>query len=377
MQQTRDDLAAKDYGFVRGMAKGNYGTKPQLNDMQDYTGTLQRLMDEYGAAPRGSDEFKLAGQIGQMLDAAPTMRDIGNLLKMRRFLSRVSGGQTKLSSDAAIPQQKRIAAQLLQAIDSDLSRNADEIGGDIGAALKKANERYRGYSQQIDAIQQSPLSKMLGEDVTSQYGNFNTIPGEVVLDKLRSLRPSQIPMAKKLIQEQAPDTWQAVKRSVIEDALHKSEIMAPSQGANTVVAQPNVFLKTLLGKGEDQAKLQAMFEPGEMRQLQDAFDAARRISDKTGYNFSGTAAANETLGVLNSLRHGLTAAGASLSTGFGLRGVARIMNDEGGRRALIQLPKLPPQAAKARELAAYLAAIAGSERGGAPGEAQQPANAGQ
>ena len=80
--------------------------------------------------------------------------DLPTLLKTRQFLSQVSGGQKLASgaSDQSIGQQKRIATQLLGAIDNDLDASADKLGGDVGAALKTANANYAQKSQQIEGI---------------------------------------------------------------------------------------------------------------------------------------------------------------------------------------------------------------------------------
>ena len=114
-------------------------------------------------------------------------------MKLRQYVSQVAGGQSKISGD---PIDRRIGAQLLGSIDADIDNAGDQIGGDVGGALKTANANYRAGSQQIEGIQQSAWGKLLGDDFVSQFAHndpagthmFNSIPGEAVLPDCRTLR---------------------------------------------------------------------------------------------------------------------------------------------------------------------------------------------
>jgi hypothetical protein len=359
----RNAAAAQDYGKIRGLLKGQPAVMPT-----NYMETLNNLSQEYasGALPGGSDYAKLANAIGDMQQKGLQNADLGTLMQTRRYLSQVAGGQVKLAGDVGIGPQKRIATQLLGAIDQDLDASAQKIGGPIGDMLQQANARYRQASQQIEGLQNSALGKLVGQDFTEALGNgtFNKIPGEVVMQRMQAMTPSQIAATKGIMQANDPEAWQAVKRSVLEDALNKAKAAAPSDGANPVVARPGAFVKAL----SDNQKLNAMFDPGEFSEIGDAVNAAKRIADKTGTNFSGTATAAEGFGLMKSiggLLMGNVAPAAGMATqAMGMRSVASIMANSEGRAVIRQMAALPAGSNRFRELAAKLAAIAASREVG-------------
>lgn len=384
LKKWRDQTAAEDFGKIRAMTKGQAAIQPENTST-----LLQQIAEENsGIGTPGGDALanfakkqlanvdpeltktaqELAGKIGdypvskQLLDAAkatsPAQGNLDKIMALRSYLSKVAGGQAKISGEN---QDRRIAAQLLQSIDADIEKAGDTIGGDLGGALKQANARYREVSQQIDSVHSSPLGSILGEDVAGafQSGSFNTVAPEKVIQKLSALKPSELGVVRGLMEKDQPEAWQAFKRSYLESALEKSQQMPASAGANTAVLRPSVLVKTL---GEAK-KLEAVFSPSEVAQLNKLTGVARRLADTTGYNFPGTAPAEEALGVMNNvLGGGLKAATKVASTALGSRQLARIMTDSNGKAALLQLQKLPPQSAQARQLMAWLAANYGADQ---------------
>lgn len=405
IEKDRSAAAAADFGKVRALTKGGVTIDPTTTH-----DALQQIVSEYGGvgspsadalarfaskqlANTGAGGLTQADQaaiaaIGQQnlnptitaaLDKqlpgfsqrlaqgaggeAPAEGNLDKLIQLRSYLSKVAGGQAKISGD---PIDRKIGAQLLGTIDQDIDANAQAIGGDLGGALAAANKRYRGYSQQIDSVKASSLGKLLGEDFSGaiQSGTFNTIPPETVAAKLYAMQPSQIATVKGLLAND-PDTLAVLKRGYLENALSEASAMPASAGANTMVMRPNVLVKTL---GED-AKLKALFDPQERTQIDNILGTARRLSDSTGYNFSGTAGQNEVLSFLNDPFKAATKAASNI-TGFGLqagtaglgaKAVARLMTDANGRAALMKWQSLPPQSAQARQLASYLAATYAAE----------------
>lgn len=294
--------------------------------------------------------------------AAPAQGNLDKLIQLRSYLSKVSGGQAKISGDQ---QDRRIAAQLLRTIDDDLEAAGEQLGDNIGAQLKLANARYREASQQIDAVKASPLGAILGEDITGalQSGSFNTIAPETVIQKMNALKPSELGVVRGILEKDRPQEWQILKRSLLEDAIEKAKQFPASEGADNPVLRPSVLVKNL----NDKKKLEAVYSPKELAQIDDALNAARRLADKTGYNFSGTAAQSELLGMLRSIGSGSlkgVATGAGMA--LGARSIARVMTDSQGRAALLQLSRLPPNSERARELAAKIIAISHAADNGEP-----------
>lgn len=394
LQDWRDKTAAEDFGKIRAMTRGAATIQPestngllkQIFEENDGIGTptgdaLARFAKKQleNVAPQAQKQAeKLAMTPGNTQEAmqlaqeaanrtAPAQGNLDKLMQLRSYLSKVAGGQAKISGDN---QDRRIAAQLLGSIDQDIDAASQQIGGDLGGALKLANARYRESSQQIDSVKLSPIGRLLGEDVAGamQAGQFNTLPPEKVAERLFAMKPSEIGTVRGLLEQDQPQAWQAIKAGYLQNAMEKAMQQGASAGANTSAFVPTKLANAL----GDARQLKALFDQKELAQINNIVGAAKRLGDATGYNFSGTAPAGEALGFMNqlggALKQGLTGAAlkgaaSAVSPVLGTRALARAMTDANGRATLMQLQRLPPESAQARQLTAWLAANFGSDTG--------------
>jgi hypothetical protein len=421
LTKARDTQAAADYGAIRQMTRGAATIEPNNTNellksiVSEYSGvgspsadalasfakkqlsnvapvdktaasTGSALLDSIrGASPQDQQAFiaQVAKQDPEMAKAAqtalnpgannataPAQGNLDKLLMLRQYISKVAGGQTKISGDNV---DRKIATQLLGTIDQDL-QDAEGQVGPIGQALKQANANYRDGSQRIEGLQNSALGKLVGQDFANAVGDgsFNQIPGEAVMSRLRQLPPSQIAASKKLLQSSDPEAWQSVKGSLLQSALEQAQHAPASAGANALPANTNVFVSALAKTPQDQARLAHIFEPGELNQVQDALNAARRLGDRTGVNFSGTGSYAELTALGMSAGHAL----ASPVTGIPQlaamiatpRAMARVISNSQGRAAIQQLSRLPLDSERARKLTAQLSALAGEDYVNAPAQ---------
>lgn len=364
IEDTRSKVAGEDFGRVEKLVNGAPVIKAQSFD-----GTLAKLIDENSVAPEGSGQaaiakaleslrskVSVAGKDGQQLS---DLR-IADMLKTRRYLSQVSGGAATLAGATDKPMQKRAAAMLLKALDDDIEGSAGALGGEIGQALKQANGNYRAFSQQLESVEKSPLRTVLGEDLAGavESGSFNTVAPEKVMSKLSGMTPTELGVTRRLLEKDNPEAWATFKRGYLESAIEKAKEFPASAGVNTPVMRPTQFVKNV----GDQKRLEAIYSPAEVSEINAAVNAARRLGDSTGYNFSGTAPAQEALGLMNRVTTaGLKGISEVGSMALGSRKLARLMNDNKGRAALLELSRLPPQSQRARELAAQLSAITATD----------------
>lgn len=378
LAKSREKIAAQDYGQVRQLI----GNGPSPIRPVALADRLQGILDEFDSVPAKDAATVANWARTQMANLEPIANDLNKLIQTRRFWSQASAGKANIFDDVNPGLQRKVAAQMVGAIDEDLARAGDALGGPVGDALKNANANYRRYSQAIDALERSPLGKLVGDDVADELGGMarNAVPGEKAFARIKAMEPSELKLTAQFLGKQNPDALAAIKRRYLEDALDAARMAAPSEGANTVAIRGNTFINSLARTPRDVAKLRELYGPKELAEINDAFDVIRRWGDKTGYNFSGTAGQSEVLGVMNQLKD-LTLRGTASVGGAALGGreIARLMNDSGGRAALLQIKRLPPQSAKARELAAYISAIVagdaaiGQPQGvpaGAPGQYQ-------
>lgn len=388
LQDWREKTAAEDFGKIRAMTKGQAAIQPENTNT-----LLQSIFNENaGIGTPGGDALAnfakkqlnnvnptaaaTAGKIGtpEATQAAgltaPAQGNLDKLMQLRSYLSKVASGQAKISGEN---QDRAIAAKLLGSIDQDIDAAGEQIGGDLGGALKLANARYRESSQQIDSVRMSPLGKLLGQDVAGamQAGEFNTLAPEKVAERLYGMKPSEIATVKGLLEQDQPEAWKAIKAGYLQNAMEKASMQAPSEGANVSTFVPSKLVGALTPDQYSAKRLSALFDPAELSQINNIVAVGRRLGDKTGYNFSGTAPMGEALGVMNQIKEGakqgltmaaLKTGASAISPILGTRALAKAMTDSEGRAALLQLQRLPAGSAQARQLSAWLAANYGAEQ---------------
>lgn len=382
LEEWRGKTANEDFGRIRQMTRGQASIQPTNTNQ-----LLQEIMQENaGIGTPGGDALanfarkqlanvdpkavaaakamasdasnpetgQLAAQAAKM--TSPAQGNLDKLMQLRSYLSKVAGGQAKISGEG---QDRRYAAMLLKSIDDDIEAAGEQIGGDLGGALKLANQRYREASQQIDSIKASPLRQVLGDEIAGalQSGQFNTVAPETVMQRLASMKPTEIGIVRGMLETDQPQAWSAFKRGFIEMALEKARTFPPSAGVNTPVLQPNVLAKAL----GDAKQIEAIFKPGEVSQIMNVVEAAKRLGDKTGYNFSGSGPMIQVLDIGKKLASLGTGALSSLSEVGGLRSVATMMSNADGRAMFMELSRLPPNSERARNLAARLAGLLAAE----------------
>lgn len=360
----RTEIGGRLYGEVDDLARG-----APFFEAKTLRGELERVIAENRGVV-AADAKKITQWATQQLDAlgnAGQGTGLRKLIANRRFWSQAAAGKANLFENASPGAERRIAAQMLGAIDQDLDTAAQTVGGPIGQKLQQANATWRAYSQAIEGVEASPLGRIMGEEFSAAAmrpgGTFSSVPPEAWVQRIKKLEPSQVTLVRDFMARKNPDAWQAVKRRVLEDALEAGQNAAPSEGARALAIRGNAFVNAMAKTPKDQARLRAMYSPRELREIDDAFNVIRRWGDTTGKNFSGTAPAAEALGLMNTLKDvALKGSASAAGQVLGVRSVARLMNDQGGRAALLQLQRLPPQSAQARQLMSYLAAVLASEQ---------------
>lgn len=385
LEGLRSSAANEDFGKIRALTKGSTSIEPTNTNQllqsifSEASGVGTPTADALAAFAKkqlsnvdpavASAAKRLGGDLGDRVAqgnsvTAPAQGNLDKLMQLRSYLSKVAGGQAKISGEN---QDRRIAAQLLGTIDQDIEAAGDKLGGDLGGMLKAANARYRGFSQQIDSVKSSPLGKILGEDFAGAIdsGTFNTIAPEAVMQRMASLRPTELGIVRGILEKEQPEAWSTLKRGLLEDAIDKAKAVPPSEGVNTPVLRPNVLVKNM----GDAKKLEAVFTPRELSEIQAGLDVARRLSDRTGYNFSGTAGQSEVLGLMNRMKEGgikaVASAGGSI---LGTKELARLMTNSQGRASLMELSRLPASTERARQLMAQLSAIAAAQEADSIGD---------
>lgn len=385
--EKRESQAAADYGALDKALGGRKFVQPD-NAMAEADAIIRDYQNVAG--PEAARIVKQAEAIKAQFGKNGGL-SFTEAQRSRTYYGRGARGAANVFDEVNPDINRRIATRLFKAFDADIEASASRAGsnnlgpgivpngyfkGQLGGgnqgivdAIRNANANYRRYSQLIEATESHPIARLFGDHVKlDDVLEFDKIPPETVITRLGQMKPTELGMVRNFMEKQAPEAWQQYKRLMIEKAVDAARTLPTSAGANTVPFNASQFVRTLGGDKPDKIKqLQAVFGASEMRELDDAFRVARRLGDNFGRNNSGTGPYNEAMSFFESLKSRSVQAIASTGgEAMGLRKIANVMLHAEGRRALIQLSKLPPtsrQAASLIGLIGSLAAGKGSQRG--------------
>lgn len=373
----RDEVAKEQFGAIRRMV----GDAPVV----DYASTKKVLQDliAENTDVLGADPRRIRTQAQRMLDEIGDKEGftLDSARKSRSSYGAAARGQSNLLNNVDRNVNKAFAKRLYGAISDDIDaagQRLDEAAGfgqngvvPAGSTvmkpsemLKAANDEYRNHSDLLRKIEQSPLRRLLGDKIDVDGFTSYSLPPETVVQRIDAMKPSELAQVRHFMERNEPEVWGQYKRMIVEDALSAAQTAPASGGANTVPFNAGGFIRALGGDKPDKIeKLKATFDASEMEEIMDALQAARRMGDKFGANFSGTGPYNEVVqastGFLDAMRNVSLKAGVATAAPIaGFNKVARMMVNSDGRRALIELSRLPPGSRKANDLAAYLAATA-------------------
>lgn len=377
----RDTTAKADYGKVRSIA----GDQPVIT-WQNFRGELERIIEQYKnvAAPGGDAQkivsqaeralSKVMGEIdpgipGRIIDPglgmgkiklpgkAPIVEMVGNTIdeamRTRRFYAAASKGKANIFDDVNRDVQQNLASRLAKAIEKDFEMAPNGIADSrLRTAFEGANANYANITRSINYIEGSALGKIVGEKFVDPVMNgapINSVSGEKVVKTLMNADPSTRISALEIIKNNNPKLVDDFKAYAIRDALEKAGNIAPSaKGASEMPISFNKFIGALQGKEASLPRqLESLgFNADEAKDLVMTVRALTRAGDRTGYNFSGTTAQAENVGIV----HQGVGVAANLATGslkaaaagtyrlagqiIGMNKIADAMTTESGRRAL-------------------------------------------
>lgn len=373
----REEVAKQQYGAIRRMV----GDAPVV----DYARTRQVLQDiiAENTDVLGADPRRVRMQAQRMLDelSGKDSFSLDSARKSRSSYGAAARGQANLLNNVDRNVNKAFAKRMYAAMSSDIEsagQKLDEAAGfgqngvvpagsnvmPPSEMLKAANDEYRNHTDLLRKIEQSPLRRLLGDKIDVDGFTSYSLPPETVVQRIDAMKPSELAQVRYFMEKNEPEVWGQYKRMIVEDALAAAETAPASAGANHIPFNAGGFIRALGGDKVDKIeKLKATFDPSEMAEIMDALQAARRMGDKFGANFSGTGPYNELVQASNGFVDAFKSASLRAAAGTaapiaGFNKVARMMVDSNGRRALIELSRLPPGSRKANDLAAYLAATA-------------------
>lgn len=281
------------YGAIDRMAQGDRIVQPRA--------VYDALTDiaERGRTLEGGDWAKASRQARAMLETI----DKQGGYTAQEALARLQAWSPYSPGDVFDDVSKGVNAQVKRQIYEALLEDMDAVaaqGGTLGDMVREANKTWRTFSEKIDAVHNSVLGKIVGEEFATDLLSFNKVSPEDLMNKLAGMKPSEARYVVDLMGREMPDMLPQLRGAVLDDALEAS-FAAPASAGDVAQFSPQKFLSALGltgGKRGAQATRRLMHIFGgegsdEWKMMKDLISLSRRLADSTGKNFSGTAAANQ------------------------------------------------------------------------------------
>lgn len=371
LAKSRSDMGRKMYGEIDRLAGNQKIVQPR-----NFYDELVAIVEEAGTRESG-DVAKAAKKAKQILDnidkqggytaqeALGRLQDVSPYSKASLFRKVNQGYDAEL--------KRKLYSALMKDLDETAGR-----GGSVGKMVREANDTWRQYSDQIDGIQKSALGKMVGDEFANDLMNFNTVAPEQIMGGFMKLLPSQAKYVAELLYEHMPDQADGLFSAFMRDAMDGA-MELPATGGAQINFSPAQWLRELGlkggGKGGEAYQRLMHLSGGEGSErwalLRDAINVARRLSDASGRNFSGTSQAMQWYEALKVLSGNMmTAAKKAGSTGlerFGLRRIADSMHPQSAtygnlnQLPLIQKPRVIQAAPGAASIFGTVPAVSGNQ----------------
>ena len=291
-----DDAVAKARGIRRVQAELEFGELHKVSGgapiikPNNLVTEIDRIIKEFDLPGAGDAAQALVNKAKRLKDTllapkveapagavAPETRVIQGLSgdKSNRLLqvyTAAQGGRGVLFKEMDKQQSKFIAGRLKDAFLRDID-DAVAAGGqsaEVANALKVARDNYKANSAAINELGDSTLSRLIGNRTTSP---------EAIAEKFATkLAPSEVAASMAIIERQAPEAAQAIRRLFVEKAIASAREIPPSQmqigGIRFSAAR---FVNAL---PDDKTLRAAGYTRGELVEIKRVAKVLERVSDK-------------------------------------------------------------------------------------------------
>jgi hypothetical protein len=313
------------YGEIDRLAGGEKIVQPR--NLYD---ELNAIITEAGSQ-EGGDIVKAAAQARQMLATIDKQGGYTAQEALSRLQNWSPYSKGTVFDDVSMGYDAVLKRRVYGAMLKDMDETATQ-GGSLGDMVKAANQKWRDYSEQIGAIQQSALGKMVGEEFATDLLNFNKVAPEQVMDQFMRLRPSQAEYTAKFLKDNMPDELEELQGAILKDSIDAAMQVPPTGGAEAVF-NAGAWLRSMGLTGGDRGgesllRLKSLFGGDKSKawvKLNDSINIARRMADASGRNFSGTAPANQFYELIRQMSSSLAQVGKTIgSTGLEALGLGKI-----------------------------------------------------
>jgi hypothetical protein len=331
--------------------------------------SLDDLIAEYQAV-QTPEARRIVKQAAELRDGLAQPQSLSDFQRQRSYYGKATQGKGTVFDEVDRTVNQRVARRIYAAMSDDLDASAAKLEGNIGAGIVPA-DYFKGQAQAggnlAQALREANANyrRLFGKDIEVDGEDwFNTLPPEKVISRLNNMAPTEVRMVRQYMEGADPEAWQQYKRLLVQNALDEAQTLPASAGSRQVQFSAASFLRTLGGdKPAKLAQMKELFSAQEMRDIDDAFNVARRLGDRFGMSTSGTGPYNEVQSFLQSVKDRTGQALASTAgEALGLRKVANVMLEADGRRALMELSKLPPNSRRAAALLGYLSAVVAGQQ---------------
>ena len=196
---------------------------------------------------------------------------------------------------------RRTAARLAAALESDMQGTASTVPPHLQPFYGAAQDIYRKSMGSLERMDASLLGRQMGDtlnDTAYGTGAARSKSGSAATRAMLSPRADlgEVSYTTQMLRDSDPQALADLQRFAIEDALRAAGQVPPSGG----ITQPPISMAKLVRGMPEAERLQALgVDPTVSSDIRAALDAAVRLGDRTGFNFSNTNTARETADLMS------------------------------------------------------------------------------
>jgi hypothetical protein len=375
VQKLTTDAVSKIAAMRSTWGRRAYGQIDRAANGQKIVGT-QNLRNEIGAILKeyegvtGADAQKVVSQVRKWIDTQDEILRLGDrgrvsagtALRQLQTYAKGARGEGNIFADLeGRGVDRALSARLQSAMMRDLDEAAANNGrGNLGVMIRRANEGWRKFSSELDAIEGSILGSVVGDDFAGEISGvaFNKVAPERVFQRLVTAQPSEIAVAKSYLTRFNPQVWQDFQKARLLAALDAARISPATAGPRAIPMDPARFIDELTGGAGARGKLgmdrlKAIYgDSPAWPAIRDLLNASRRMGDSFGRNYSNTAVAQQAMSAMDKLSQ---IAGGAIRQGVGTAATIaglKQYTQQAMNGAPAQLYQLPARAGLARKVAA-------------------------
>lgn len=290
--------------------------------------------------------INMSKHLGRQLEKSGGALTSQQFLVWKQRIDKIAEGKSDLFKDMSIANQKRLGAEMSDALWKDIDETASTLGiagvADPALKLKKAVDAYKNMSKPIHEIEESALGAIFGK--RKMVSGEAKLTPEKMGERLMSLEPSEVASVYSILKKYNPSLIQEYQATKLYEAIRTANKLTPGSSgkmATETKFDPKQALEMLLGPKNESLRPVFATDPELMTGVARGVRLLDRVGDRVA-TVGKTGASQKAADVARNAVSGspIFIAGAAAKY-LGPAGLWKLTSTDGGRNLLKTIATAP------------------------------------